>query len=541
MGPVSAAARCAGGSAASASQPWNLVTSQPTQNCVYLTDCHRGLMALLSTEEGLSTVKRPVFALCAGLLLLGLLPGSALATSGVLDRSNPSTDFSPTCSGGAPDYPLAQTFTADKSGTLTEVDLWMSWDGTGTATVIASIENTSLGKPVDPPLATATATVTSTPAWVQFFPTPLVTITSGTAYAIVFNTGSDIHLCTADPYTGAQSWSDDSGWSRYGSAGSSFAYRTFVGAATAVLPPSISAAFAAPSMTVGQAVALKLTITNAAGNGALSGVGVTDTLPSGLSVSDGSGSACGGTLTRTAPHGIALTGGSIADGSQCVVSAMVTGSAAGSYTTTTGAVSSTEGGTGNTASASINVDAYPSLALAFNPSSVAVGATTQLTFTITNPAGNPDVLHFIDLTDTLPAGLTVTSAAAVTTCGAGSLKVTAPDSIVLSAVSVATGSPCVFSVPVTAAVAGSYTDTVTANLGGFPFTGNTASAGLGVAAPAPTPTPSPTKAPTPPPTSTGVGPGSDHTGSTIWFLPFALVASIGGLLILVDRRRRRII
>jgi hypothetical protein len=226
---------------------------------------------------------------------------------------------------------------------------------------------------------------------------------------------------------------------------------------------------------------------------------------------------------------------------------MVTGSAAGSYTTTTGAVSSTEGGTGNTASASINVDAYPSLALAFNPSSVAVGATTQLTFTITNPAGNPDTLRFIDLTDPLPAGLTVTSAAAVTTCGAGSLKVTAPDSIVLSAASVAVGSPCVFAVPVTGAVAGPYTDTVTASLGGFTYPNNTASAGLGVAAPAPTPTTAPaptatpTKAPTPPPTSTGVGPGSDHTGSTIWFLPFALVASIGGLLILVDRRRRRII
>jgi hypothetical protein len=54
-------------------------------------------------------------------------------------------------------------------------------------------------------------------------------------------------------------------------------------------------------------------------------------------------------------------------------------------------------------------------------------------------------------------------------------------------------------------------------------------------------TAAPTRAPTPPPTSTGVGPGSDNTGGTIWFLPFALVAAFGGLLILVDRRRRRII
>jgi hypothetical protein len=255
---------------------------------------------------------------------------------------------------------------------------------------------------------------------------------------------------------------------------------------------------------------------------------------------------------------------------------MVTGNAAGSYTITTGNVSSTENGTGNTATASINVDAYPSVAAAFNPSSVAVGATTQLTITITNPAGNPDTLGPIDLADTLPAGLTVASAAAVTTCGAaGSLTVTAPSTIALFAASVATGSPCVFAVPVTGAVAGTYTDTVTARLGGSDYTGNKASAGLGVAAaaptptptpaptptptpaptptptpaptptptpaPTPTPTPAPTKAPTPPPTSTGVGPGSDNTGGTIWFLPFALVAAFGGLLILVDRRRRRII
>ena len=244
---------------------------------------------------------------------------------------------------------------------------------------------------------------------------------------------------------------------------------------------------------------------------------------------------------------------------------MVTGSAVGSYATTSGAVSSTEGGTGNTATASINVDAYPTIAAAFSPNSVAVGASTQLTITITNPAGNPDTLRPIDLADTLPAGLTVASAAAVTTCGAaGSLTVTAPSTIALFAASVATGSPCVFSVPVTGAVAGTYTDTVTARLGGWDYAGNKASAALSVAAvaptptlaPAATPTPSPTpvptmvveaataaptKAPTPPPTSTGVGPGSDNTGGTIWFLPFALVAAFGGLLVLVDRRRRRLI
>jgi hypothetical protein len=65
-------------------------------------------------------------------------------------------------------------------------------------------------------------------------------------------------------------------------------------------------------------------------------------------------------------------------------------------------------------------------------------------------------------------------------------------------------------------------------------------ASVAVVAPAaPTPTPAPTKAATPPPTNSGAGPASDNRGDVIWFLPFALVVSIGGLLFILDQRRRR--
>jgi uncharacterized repeat protein (TIGR01451 family) len=282
-------------------------------------------------------------------------------------------------------------------------------------------------------------------------------------------------------------------------------------------PPAIAAAFAAPSMSVGWAVALTFTITNAAGNGPVTGVGFSDTLPTGLTVTSGTTSVCGtGTFTRTSPSTIVLSGASIADGSTCVVSAMVTGVTAGSYSTTTGTVSSTEGGPGNTATAAIDVNDYPSIGAVFAPSSVGVGATTQLTFTITNPAGNPDALKFIGLTDTLPTGLTVASAAATTTCGVGSLTVTAPNSIVLSAATVAVGSPCQFSVSVTAGAAGAYTNTVTATLGGFTYAGNTATAALGVAAPAPTST-------LPPTSTAGGGTGGQAPASLL----FALMALVG--------------
>jgi hypothetical protein len=48
-----------------------------------------------------------------------------------------------------------------------------------------------------------------------------------------------------------------------------------------------------------------------------------------------------------------------------------------------------------------------------------------------------------------------------------------------------------------------------------------------------------TAAPTAPPTSTSVGTGSGNNDGTIWFLPFALVASVGTLMVLADQRRRR--
>lgn len=261
--------------------------------------------------------------------------------------------------------------------------------------------------------------------------------------------------------------------------------------------PTISAAFSASSMTVGWAVGLTFTIANPSGNGQITGVGFTDTLPAGLSVSSGSAGACGGNVTRSAPAGIVLSGALIADGGSCVFSVMVTGTAAGVHTTTTGQVSSNESGAGGTATASIDVNNYASIAATFSPSAVLPGGTTQLTLTITNPAGNPDTLRFIGLTDVLPSGLTAAGAAATTTCG-GSLTVTAPGTIALSAASVAVGSQCQFSVPVTAGAAGSYVNTVTATLGGFVYTGNTATAALQVAPLA-----------TAPPTATagGEGPG----------------------------------
>jgi fimbrial isopeptide formation D2 family protein len=252
---------------------------------------------------------------------------------------------------------------------------------------------------------------------------------------------------------------------------------------TVVGAPVLIKAFGAASIPLNGSTSLTFTIQNNNPTG-FTGVAFSDTLPAGLVISTPNGltgSCGGGTITATqGTNVISLSGGTIAANSSCTFSVNVTGIAAGTQNNTTGNITSTEGGTGGTASASINVVAPPSIAKVFNPSAIALNATTSLTFTITNPAANAVALTGVAFTDTLPTGLTVANATA-TVCG-GTLTTTAPTGIALSGATIAANSQCQFSVTVTGAAAGQYTNTtgnVTSTNGG---TGNTASANLTVAA-----------------------------------------------------------
>ena len=255
---------------------------------------------------------------------------------------------------------------------------------------------------------------------------------------------------------------------------------------TVVAPPSIAKAFGAASIPLNGSTSLSFTINNPNSTVSVTGVAFSDTLPAGLVISTPNGltgSCGGGTITATAGSGtISLSGATLAASASCTFSVNVTGTAAGQQTNTTGAVTSTNGGTGNTATASVAVEAPPSIAKVFTPSTIAVSATTSLTFTITNPAANVNPLTGVAFTDTLPTGLTVASGTS-TVCG-GTLTTTAPTGISLTGATIAVNSNCQFSVTVTGAVAGQYTNTtgaVTSTNGG---TGNTASANLTVVSPA---------------------------------------------------------
>lgn len=124
---------------------------------------------------------------------------------------------------------------------------------------------------------------------------------------------------------------------------------------TAVAPPMIAKSFAASPIYVGTTTLLTFTLSNPNPSTTLTGVQFTDVLPAGVTVGTSSSTPCGGSLTTTSPDIIALTGASLAPDSSCTFGVTVTGASAGVITNTTGSVSSANGGTGNTASAVLDV------------------------------------------------------------------------------------------------------------------------------------------------------------------------------------------
>ncbi|HYL73403.1 MAG TPA: hypothetical protein VEU96_04320 [Bryobacteraceae bacterium] len=179
-------------------------------------------------------------------------------------------------------------------------------------------------------------------------------------------------------------------------------------------------------------------------------------------------------------------------GDTCQFSVSVTGITSGTKVNTTSngiqGVNLTNS-SGNPGTATLNVIVVatpPTIAKAFNPTTVSIGQTSTLTFTVTNPGSNP--LTGVGFTDTLPANLFIQTPNGLTgSCGGGTITATAGTGTVsLSGATIAASSSCSFSVSVVAFVgtpAGQiYTNTtgnVTSNEAG---PGNTATATLTVTA-----------------------------------------------------------
>ena len=239
----------------------------------------------------------------------------------------------------------------------------------------------------------------------------------------------------------------------------------------AASPPSIAKAFAPASVNVGTPATLTFTITNPNSGTTLTGVGFTDVLPPGLVAGNASVPVCGGTLTVTLPNPVTATssstvtlaGASIANpGPPCQFPIAVIGAGAGTKNNVTGAVTSNEGGTGNTASATLQVLGPPILSKSFTPAQILVNQTSTLAFSISNPNASL-TLTGIGFSDNLPANVLIANPSGLSgSCGGGTISAPAGGStITLTGAALAGGASCNFSLKVTSSVASIYPNITT--------------------------------------------------------------------------------
>ena len=164
----------------------------------------------------------------------------------------------------------------------------------------------------------------------------------------------------------------------------------------------------------------------------LTGVAFTDTLPANVVVATPANAAttCGGGVLTASPGTgtVSLANATMAHDSSCTVTFDVIASPATAFvdatrTNTIATVSNVQGALTTSFSATVRVQAGAQVAKAFSPSTISNGGVATLTLTLRNFNATP--LTPLDITDALPAGMTIASpAAAATTCPGGAVTAT---------------------------------------------------------------------------------------------------------------------
>ncbi len=183
------------------------------------------------------------------------------------------------------------------------------------------------------------------------------------------------------------------------------------GFAVVVAPPTIVKSFSSATVGLNLSTTLTFTITNPNGAVDLTGVSFNDTLPAGLIIAnpDSLTGTCDPGVITPAVTSINLVGATILAGSSCTFSIDVLAIATGDQVNTTDPVTSNEGGTGGTATATVTV-VTSDLTITSTHSGNFTRPQTGATYTLTvSNSGGADTIALITVTDTLPAGLTATA------------------------------------------------------------------------------------------------------------------------------------
>jgi uncharacterized repeat protein (TIGR01451 family) len=239
--------------------------------------------------------------------------------------------------------------------------------------------------------------------------------------------------------------------------------------------PTISQTFFTSSIPLNRTATLTFQISNSNVAASLTGIAFTNALPDGLIVATPNGltGGCGsGTISASSGGStISLSDAVIAPMNSCTFSVDVLAITAGTKDNATSAVSSAEAGSGNVASASIDVIAPPSLAMTFHDPSVLLHSTTSLSFTLSNPAINRVPLTGVGFLDNLPAGLVIANPNGLSaSCGDATVAANPGSSALsISGATLPPNSTCTISLNVIAVAAGTQlnaTGAVTSTDGG---------------------------------------------------------------------------
>ena len=252
--------------------------------------------------------------------------------------------------------------------------------------------------------------------------------------------------------------------------------------------PRLSKAFSPDPIKVGETSTLTFTLTNANASSALTSVAFSDILPSGMKVAATPNASTTCTSATWAPVAgdttLTFSGGTIPQGSPgtCTAQVDVTVLSSGTFTNTSGYISSSETGLNTNPyndakpgqgrdSLTVNVGP-PNIVKSFSPNPIPQNGKSILTFTITNPNLNSSLSN-VSFTDNFPAEITATTSP-TTTCTSAVLTTSTASMIEMTGATLAAGATCTVTVEVTSGTVSltghTNTVTVTSTEGG---TGNT--------------------------------------------------------------------
>ena len=218
----------------------------------------------------------------------------------------------------------------------------------------------------------------------------------------------------------------------------------------AITSPTLSEGFGVGSIAVGGSTGVAFQISNPNLSTGVQAIAFTDTLPAGLVVATPngqsgnclttSGGVTAGTLTATAGSGsISLSSLGLAPNTICTFFVIVTGTTPGAKNNTTSPITSAQGGTGSTASATLTVTGPATHFSVTATSPHTAGVAFSVTVTALDSGNNTatsyaGTVHFTssDGAATLPADATLTNGVgvfSVTLKTAGNQTVTATDTV----------------------------------------------------------------------------------------------------------------